>query len=299
MEIITSALEYGIPIKILRKLVLSGPEAPIMREIVAGMMAGMENEAVEFLCQESFQVYQVREIVQAFLAGLTLEQVKSFASSDISASQMRKLREHLAQKKGGDQELAVYMKQILEVMGTAVRKFSEENQKFESLTEILNNHLLEEKEKEIQRLEENLKFKNEVIRKLKKQLEEKETIQPQEGNGFAKPEEICRKQTQQKEVEEEKTLKEPLQTEHPENFNQDRLGKFARLFGGRRKDLLDISLKQELTPEQLEEVRKCLESGLTDLDIIRMIETKPSPEKMEKMREILLLIRSRKGGERG
>ena len=101
LEIITSALEYGIPIKILRKLVLSGPEAPIMREIVAGMMAGMENEAVEFLCQESFQVYQVREIVQAFLAGLTLEQVKSFASSDISASQMRKLREHLAQKKGG------------------------------------------------------------------------------------------------------------------------------------------------------------------------------------------------------
>lgn len=270
-----------------------------MREIVAGMMAGMENEAVEFLCQESFQVYQVREIVQAFLAGLTLEQVKSFASSDISASQMRKLREHLAQKKGGDQELAVYMKQILEVMGTAVRKFSEENQKFESLTEILNNHLLEEKEKEIQRLEENLKFKNEVIRKLKKQLEEKETIQPQEGNEFAKPEEICQKQTQQKEVEEEKTLKEPFQTEHPENFNQDRLGKFARLFGGRRKDLLDISLKQELTPEQLEEVRKCLESGLTDLDIIRMIETKPSPEKMEKMREILLLIRSRKGGEHG
>lgn len=100
-------------------------------------------------------------------------------------------------------------------------------------------------------------------------------------------------------MKEEKTLKEPLQTEHPENFNQDRLGKFARLFGGRRKDLLDISLKQELTPEQLEEVRKCLESGLTDLDIIRMIETKPSPEKMEKMREILLFIRSRKGGERG
>lgn len=270
-----------------------------MKEIVAGMMAGLKQEAVEYLCQESYQVYQVRELVQAFLSGLTLEQVRTFASKELSAIQIHKMWEQLVQKKQEEQGLTEYMKQILEVMGTAVQKFSEENQKFESLAEILNHHLLEEKEKEIQRLEENLKFKNEVIRKLKKQLEEKETIQSQEGNGFAKPEEICQKQTQQKEVEEEKTLKEPLQTEHPENFNQDRLGKFARLFGGRRKDLLDISLKQELTPEQLEEVRKCLESGLTDLDIIRMIETKPSPEKMEKMREILLLIRSRKGGEHG
>lgn len=270
-----------------------------MKEIVAGMMAGLKHEAVEYLCQESYQVYQVRELVQAFLSGLTLEQVRTFASKELSAIQIHKMWEQLAQKKQEEQGLTEYMKQILEVMGSAVQKFSEENQKFESLAGVLNQHLLGEKEKEIQRLEENLKFKNEVIRKLKKQLEEKETIQPQEGNGFAKPEEICQKQTQQKEVEEEKTLKEPLQTEHPENFNQDRLGKFARLFGGRRKDLLDISLKQELTPEQLEEVRKCLESGLTDLDIIRMIETKPSPEKMEKMREILLLIRSRKGGEHG
>lgn len=271
-----------------------------MKEIVAGMMAGLKHEAVEYLCQESYQVYQVRELVQAFLSGLTLEQVRTFASKELSAIQIHRMWEQLAQKKQEEQGLTEYMKQILEVMGAAVQKFSEENQKFESLKGVLSHHLLEEKEKEIQRLEENMKFKNEVIRKLKKQLEEKETIQPQEGNGVPNPEEICREQPQQKEMEEEKTLKEPFQTEHPENFNQqDRLGTFARLFGGRRKDLLDISLKQELTPEQLEEVRKCLENGLTDLDIIRIIETKPSPEKMEKMREILLLIRSRKGGEHG
>ena len=73
---------------------------------------------------------------------------------------------------------------------------------------------------------------------------------------------------------EQKVPEEFPQTEHISNpTQQERLGKFARLFGGRRKDLLDIALKQGLTPEQLEEVRKCLESGLTDLDIIRIIET--------------------------
>lgn len=215
-----------------------------MKEIVAGMMAGLKHEAVEYLCQESYQVYQVRELVQAFLSGLTLEQIRTFASKELSAIQIHRMWEQLAQKKQEEQGLTEYMKQILEVMGAAVQKFSEENQKFESLKGVLSHHLLEEKEKEIQRLEENLKFKNEVIRKLKKQLEEKETIQPQEGNGVPNPEEIYREQPQQKEMEEEKTLKEPFQTEHPENFNQqDRLGTFARLFGGQAKRFAGYFLK--------------------------------------------------------
>lgn len=297
MEIITSALEYGIPIKTLRKLVMSGQEALIMKEIAAGMMAGLNSEAVEYLCQESFQVYQVREIVQSFLAGLNLEQVKTFASPDISASQMHKMWEQLAQKKEEDQGLAEYMKQILEIMGTAVQKFSEENQKFESLAGVMNHHLLNEKDKEIQRLEENLKFKNEVIRKLKKQLEETVAVDVQEKEPETEPQERIETQKSQESLTEQKVSKQSQVSETA--IPQDRLGRFGKLFGNRRKDLLDISLKQGLTPEQLEEVRKCLESGLTDLDIIRIIETKPSPEKMQKMREILLLIRNRKGGEHG
>lgn len=268
-----------------------------MKEIAAGMMAGLNSEAVEYLCQESFQVYQVREIVQAFLAGLNLEQVKTFASPDISASQMHKMWEQLAQKKEEDQGLAEYMKQILEIMGTAVQKFSEENQKFESLAGVMNHHLLNEKDKEIQRLEENLKFKNEVIRKLKKQLEETVAVDVQEKEPETEPQERIETQKSQESLTEQKVSKQSQVSETA--IPQDRLGRFGKLFGNRRKDLLDISLKQELTPEQLEEVRKCLESGLTDLDIIRMIETKPSPEKMQKMREILLLIRTRKGGEHG
>ena len=297
MEIITSALEYGIPIKTLRKLVMSGQEALIMKEIAAGMMAGLNSEAVEYLCQESFQVYQVREIVQAFLAGLNLEQVKTFASPDISASQMHKMWEQLAQKKEEDQGLAEYMKQILEIMGTAVQKFSEENQKFESLAGVMNHHLLNEKDKEIQRLEENLKFKNEVIRKLKKQLEETVAADVQEKESETEPPERIEIQKSQESLTEQKVSKQSQVSETA--IPQDRLGRFGKLFGNRRKDLLDISLQQGLTPEQLEEVRKCLESGLTDLDIIRIIETKPSPEKMQKMREILLLIRTRKGGKHG
>ncbi|MDB8678580.1 hypothetical protein PNW78_02765 [[Ruminococcus] gnavus] len=290
-------MEYGIPIKTLRKLVMSGQEALIMKEIAAGMMAGLNSEAVEYLCQESFQVYQVREIVQAFLAGLNLEQVKTFASPDISASQMHKMWEQLAQKKEEDQGLAEYMKQILEIMGTAVQKFSEENQKFESLAGVMNHHLLNEKDKEIQRLEENLKFKNEVIRKLKKQLEETVAADVQEKESETEPPERIEIQKSQESLTEQKVSKQSQVSETA--IPQDRLGRFGKLFGNRRKDLLDISLKQGLTPEQLEEVRKCLESGLTDLDIIRIIETKPSPEKMQKMREILLLIRTRKGGKHG
>lgn len=137
------------------------------------------------------------------------------------------------------------MKQILEVMGTAVQKFGEENQKFESLAGVMNHHLLEEKEKEIQRLEENLKFKNEVIRKLKKQLEEMETVKPQMEEPI--PEKVEMKQESQQQKE-QKVPEEFPQTEHISNpTQQERLGKFARLFGGRRKDLLDIALKQGLT----------------------------------------------------
>lgn len=208
MEIITSALEYGIPIKTLRKLVMSGQEALIMKEIAAGMMAGLNSEAVEYLCQESFQVYQVREIVQAFLAGLNLEQVKTFASPDISASQMHKMWEQLAQKKEEDQGLAEYMKQILEIMGTAVQKFSEENQKFESLAGVMNHHLLNEKDKEIQRLEENLKFKNEVIRKLKKQLEETVAADVQEKESETEPPERIEIQKSQESLTEQKVSKQ-------------------------------------------------------------------------------------------
>lgn len=220
MEIITSALEYGIPIKTLRKLVISGQEALVMKEIAAGMMAGLSSEGVEYLCQESFQVYQVREIVQAFLAGLTLEQVKTFASPDISASQMHKMREQLAQKKEKDQGLAEYMKQILEIMGTAVQKFSEENQKFESLAGVMNHHLLNEKDKEIQRLEENLKFKNEVIRKLKKQLEETVAVDVQEKE----PERIETRKSQESLTEQELSKQSQV---FETGIPQDRLGRFG------------------------------------------------------------------------
>ena len=46
----------------------------------------------------------------------------------------------------------------------------------------------------------------------------------------------------------------------------------------------------------LEQICKCLESGLTDEEIGSIIENDPSPEKIKKIREILLLMRKRKGG---
>ena len=43
-------------------------------------------------------------------------------------------------------------------------------------------------------------------------------------------------------------------------------------------------METDLSPEQLEEVRMCLESGLTDQEIERVLECDPTPERMKKMR---------------
>ena len=62
------------------------------------------------------------------------------------------------------------------------------------------------------------------------------------------------------------------------------------------KDVLEKIMEADLSTEQLEEVRKCMESGLNDQEISRVIANNPSPERMQKLREILLLIRNRREG---
>ena len=56
-------------------------------------------------------------------------------------------------------------------------------------------------------------------------------------------------------------------------------------------------MSADLSSEQLEEVRKCMESGLEDHEITRVIQNNPTPERMAKMREILILMKRRKAGE--
>ncbi len=67
--------------------------------------------------------------------------------------------------------------------------------------------------------------------------------------------------------------------------------RFAALFNG-----MLFQGREVLQAEQLEEVRKCIESGLNDQEIARVIENNPTAERMCKMREILLLMKKRKAG---
>lgn len=61
------------------------------------------------------------------------------------------------------------------------------------------------------------------------------------------------------------------------------------------KDVLGTIMEADLSTEQLEEVRKCIESGLNDQEIARVIENNPTAERMCKMREILLLMEGTEG----
>ena len=62
------------------------------------------------------------------------------------------------------------------------------------------------------------------------------------------------------------------------------------------KSVVEKILEYNLSAEQLEEIRQCVESGLADAEILQVMENSPSPERMEKMREIILLMRKRKAG---
>ena len=46
------------------------------------------------------------------------------------------------------------------------------------------------------------------------------------------------------------------------------------------KDVFGEIMEAELSTEQMEEVRQCMEHGLTDQDISRVITNAPTPEKM-------------------
>ena len=62
------------------------------------------------------------------------------------------------------------------------------------------------------------------------------------------------------------------------------------------KSVVEKILEYNLSAEQLEEIRQCVESGLADAEILQVMENSPSPERMKKMREIILLMRKRKAG---
>ena len=300
LDIVTMAMAYGLALSSIQQVVRSNKNAACMSEIVFALMDNVEQAVIDFLCENEFNRYQIKEIVEGIRAGLTIEQVKTFAVSDISASRMKKMRSQLAEQKKGtadsDVEVRDYMKGLMEIMESSIQHFKESNERFDTLTGLLKDHIVEEKNREIQDLYENLKYKDKKIQELQVKLSES-----------------------QKRVEELETVSEEPQHPVPESpvepqENSQGSGEHGPaedevlslrkrmlhwFFGGKEltKDLLEKIMSADLSSEQLEEVRKCMESGLEDHDITRVIQNNPTPERMAKMREILILMKRRKAGE--
>lgn len=306
MDIVTMAMDYGLPISEIRRVVQSNQSAECMREIVFGMMEGISAEVLEFLCENDFNQYQMKEIREGIVHGLAFEQVKSYAIKEMSANRMKKMRmqleESLQKQSGQDKEdgsVREYMKGLMEIMENSILQFKESNERFDALSSLVKEHVVDEKNREIQDLYENLKYKDKSIQDLQKKVAERDKRiaglqaelekKNQEANP-GKPESLPAAEPEKPEI-----LLEPVMQE-PHSPKKRMLGWLAFRDKNLPKDVLGTIMEADLSTDQLEEVRKCIESGLSDQEIARVIENNPTAERMCKMREILLLMKKRKAG---
>lgn len=298
LETVSMAMDYGLSMGDIRKVVKSNKSALCMKEIFHAFMEEIEGEALELLCREDFNPYQIREIVKGFCDGLSFEQVKSYAAVEIPASRMKKTRcqllETLEKKESHEEDGDVreYMKGLMGIMESSLQQFKESNERFDVLSAMVKEHVVDEKDREIKDLYENLKYKDKSIKELQGKLAEKEKqIEKLEGEiKKGNPVDIPVQRTEKK---------EPIMPEAAGENQPLKLRKrmFAWMLRSEKlpQDMVAKIMDSDLSAEQLEEVRKCVESGLDDVEIMRVLENNPTPERMKKMREILLLIRQRKG----
>ncbi len=311
MDVVSMAIHYGLQIPEIRKVVQSNQSAECMKEIVFGMMEGIDSDVRDFLCGSDFNRYQMKEIIEGISHGLSFEQVKTYAVREMSASHMKKMRKQLEdtiQEKAGqgkeDHNVKEYMKGLMEVMETSIQQFQKSNERFDALSSLVKEHVVDEKNRELQDLYENLKYKDRSIQDLQRRLADRE-------KRITELETVLKKRQEEKKPErvkpdvpfssDEKTIRTPggisLDIEEPAEQKPSKRRLLPWLsFREKEKDVLSKIMKADLSPEQLEEVRMCLESGLADQEIERVLAHDPTPERMKKMREILLLMKQRKGG---
>lgn len=301
MEIVTMAMDYGLPIAEIRKVVQSNQSAECMREIVFGMMEGISTEALEFLCENEFNQYQIKEIREGIVHGLAFEQVKTYAIKEMSANRMKKMRTQLEeslQKQGGqakeDDSVREYMKGLMEIMENSILQFKESNERFDALSSLVKEHVVDEKNREIQDLYENLKYKDKSIQDLQRKVAERD----QTIAGL--------KAALEKKNQEEKPQKpEPLPAAEPkrpeillEPVMKDSRPAKKRMLGllafrdrNLPKDVLGTIMDADLQAEQLEEVCKCIESGLNDQNLfyvgVNMVVMADKKEELESITETL------------
>ena len=195
--------------------------------------------------------------------------MKTYAGNELPASRMRTMRIQLEESKAKkevpkDEEMRSYMKNLMGIMEQSIQQFRESNDRFTALSSLVKEKLAK-KEQEIQDLKkeaEKYREKTEAASRETKVVLEEKSIQTAEG----------------------------LQK------SKHRLLGIAMLGKKVPKSVVEKILEYNLSAEQLEEIRQCVESGLADAEILQVMENSPSPERMKKMREIILLMRKRKAG---
>ncbi|MFV0527632.1 MAG: hypothetical protein ACK5MN_02775 [Lachnospiraceae bacterium] len=307
-DMITMAMDYGLPISDIRQVVQSNKSAPCMKELIFALMENIESTAIKFLCEGEFNSYQIKEIVEGIRDGLTFDQVKTYASAKMSANRMKKMRSQLVDSlqennhTAEEDEVRDYMKGLMEIMDHSIQQFQESNARFDALAALVKEHVVEEKNREIKDLYENLKYKDKKIQELQTKLAEREKQRKEFQTEIPKsqiPEIPLAAHKAQKEKSEETESKEIAKLIPKEKGRQSQKRRMLGWFlGGQvvETDVLDKILAAELSTEQLEEVKKCMDSGLTDQEIVRVIANHPEADRIGKMREILLLMKQRKGG---
>ena len=181
IEVIQMAFQYGLGIKDVRRVAIPKLNAEQMRQTVFAMLEDVDGELVDLCCQGTFDQYQIPEIVSGSVSGLTKEEIMSYATPDLPASRMKKMRTQLieAKKNAGDSAEGAafkeYTENLIKMMETSLQQFKENNEKFEVLSTLVKEHVLDEKNQEIKDLYENLKDKDGLIKKLQEEAAARET----------------------------------------------------------------------------------------------------------------------------
>lgn len=99
IEVMQMAFQYGLGIKDVRRVAIPKLNAEQMRQTVFAMLEDVDGELVDLCCQGTFDQYQIPEIVSGSVSGLTKEEIMSYATPDLPASRMKKMRTQLIEAK--------------------------------------------------------------------------------------------------------------------------------------------------------------------------------------------------------
>ncbi|MBO1695211.1 hypothetical protein [[Clostridium] symbiosum] len=298
-QVIQMAFEYGLGIKEVRKVAIPKLSAEQMRQTVFAVLEGVENELIDLCCQGDLDQYQIPEIVSGHVSGLTLDEIKSYAAPNLPASRMKKMRTQLIEAKKNASETAegaaykTYTENLIKLMETSLQQFKQNNEKFEVLSALVKEHVLDEKNQEIKDLYENVKSKDSLIHKLQEEANERETV----IRRLTEEMEALKNTPAQHEITPNAEVSPPPASVPPIAPVQpvlERRSLLEKLFPKKAPDILDKIGGQELSSEQLEEIRQGFEAGLSDEEVLRITRRELTADKMKKMREIMLLVRERR-----